>query len=138
MRTNADDYKVFLEVYPGGGTRRNPKRKNAGSATAAPAEGPSPAEVDRVFEEHLQRMARGGTWGDNMEIQAFAREFDTNVQIYQRELAYVIQAPGGSGRPYAQIAYHVSPRVFIDYEPFLTFCTDLGALFVNTKHRRTP
>lgn len=109
MRTNADYYKMFLEVYPGGGTRRNPKRKNAGSASMQP--GPSAADIDRVFEEHVVRMARGGTWGDNLEIQAFASTFDTNVQIYQRELSYVIQAPGEHAKNTAHIAYHVRLRV---------------------------
>lgn len=96
---------MFLEVYPGGGTRRNPKRKTAGASSLA---GPSAADTRRVFQEHVARMARGGVWGDNMEIQAFTAAFDWSVKIYQFDMAYVIPAPSGEdeGRT-AHIAYHV-------------------------------
>ena len=111
MRANNDYYKMFLEVYPGGGTRRNPKRKNAGAAHLQP--GPSAEDIDRVFNEHVDRMAKGGTWGDNIEIQAFAAAFDVNVRIYQRELAYMITSPSGNSQITAHIAYHVSSRVIL-------------------------
>lgn len=108
MREHANYYKMFVEVYPGGGTRRNPKRKNAGSSSWSALAGPSPADIDRVFQDHLNRMARGGVWGDNMEIHAFASAFDINVKIYQFDLSYILAAPGGAERPYVHIAYHVS------------------------------
>ncbi|KAK0347734.1 hypothetical protein LTR94_001261 [Friedmanniomyces endolithicus] len=82
MRDNAAYYKQFIDVHPGGGIRRNPKRKNAGSysspANAAP---PSEADIDRVFESHLLSMARGGTYGDNMEITAFASAYDVDLAV---------------------------------------------------------
>lgn len=64
-------------------------------------------------------MAQKGTFGDNLEIQAFAREFGVDVKIYQREHAYVIAADYGTGnggrtmpgedqRKIVHIAYHVS------------------------------
>lgn len=62
-------------------------------------------------------MAQKGTFGDNLEIQAFAREFGVDVKIYQREHAYVISADYGAGaariaageeRKVVHIAYHVS------------------------------
>ena len=89
--------------------RRNPKRKNAG-AYSSPANftPPSPADIDRVFDSHLQSMARGGTYGDNMEITAFSQAFDYDVKIYQRDFAYMVSgSQGGDGsRPVAHIAYH--------------------------------
>ena len=57
---------------------------------------------------HLARMAEGGTWGDNMEITAFASAYNVDVKIYQKDFAYVIT--GGSDvkeRPVVHIAYHV-------------------------------
>lgn len=111
MRAHAEYYKQFIDVYPGGGIRRNPKRKNAGaysSPTNAPA--PSEADIDRVFESHLQRMAKGGTYGDNMEITAFSSAYDVDVKIYQRDFAYMVTGGGGaedSNRPVAHIAYHI-------------------------------
>ncbi|PNS18865.1 hypothetical protein CAC42_5404 [Sphaceloma murrayae] len=108
MREHASYYKQFLDVHPGGGVRRNPKRKTT-AAQSSPLnfERPAPEDVDRVFEQHLTTMARGGTWGDNMEIQAFSSAFNTDVKIYQRDFAYMMAAADSRElRPVAHIAYH--------------------------------
>ncbi|CAK4030407.1 cysteine protease [Lecanosticta acicola] len=109
MREHADYYKQFIDVHPGGGIRRNPKRKNAG-AYSSPANfvPPSAADIDRVFESHLQSMARGGTYGDNMEITAFSSAYDYDVKIYQRDFAYMVSGSAGDERirQVAHIAYH--------------------------------
>lgn len=108
MREHAAYYKQFIDVHPGGGIRRNPKRKNAG-AYSSPANYSSPSgeDIDRVFEGHLLSMARGGTYGDNMEITAFSSAFNVDVKIYQRDFAYMITGGGdGFERPVAHIAYH--------------------------------
>ncbi|GAB7346869.1 hypothetical protein MBLNU459_g1951t1 [Dothideomycetes sp. NU459] len=111
MREHADYYKMFIDVHPGGGMRRNPKRKNVGAysspATIAP---PSEADIDRVFQGHLASMARGGTYGDNMEISAFSSAFNVDVKIYQRDFAYMVSGAspdGDEARRVAHIAYHV-------------------------------
>lgn len=110
MRENADYYKQFIDVHPGGGIRRNPKRKNAG-AYSSPASflPPSTDEIDRVFESHLESMARGGTYGDNMEITAFSSAFGYDVKIYQRDFAFMVTGSHGddTSRPVAHIAYHM-------------------------------
>lgn len=110
MREQASYYKQFIEVHPGGGARRNPKRKNAGSfSTPFNAVGPSAAEIERVFEGHLKQMAQGGTYGDNMEISAFSSKFRVAVKIYQRDFAYLVSAvPQGTEEKVVHIAYHVS------------------------------
>ena len=103
---------MFINVHPGGGVRRNPKRKNAGAfSTPVDYSTPTPEEINRVFESHLEQMAKGGTYGDNMEIQAFSEKFGVDVKIWQRDLAYVIsgrQEAEVVNRPIAHIAYHVS------------------------------
>ncbi|KAI4144462.1 MAG: hypothetical protein L6R39_004171 [Caloplaca ligustica] len=106
MRAESDYFKNFLEVHPGGGSRRNPKRKNAGSfSTKTDAGGASAAEVDAAFQGHLSRMAKGGTYGDNMELVAFAKTFNVDVTIYKREFAYQVYAERGPARQ-LHIAYH--------------------------------
>lgn len=112
MRDHAAYYKQFIDVNPGGGTRRNPKRKNAGAFNSpATIATPSEADIDRVFEGHLDVMARGGTYGDNMEITAFSSAFGVDVKIYQRDFAYMVSGAGDYGdqtdRPVAHIAYHM-------------------------------
>lgn len=109
MREHADYYKQFIDVYPGGGQRRNPKRKNAGVySTPVTFTPPTAEEIDRVFQGHLNSMARGGTYGDNMEISAFCSAFGVDVKIYQQDFAYMVPAPDtGVVKPVAHIAYHV-------------------------------
>jgi hypothetical protein len=109
MRAHADYYKAFLDVQPGGGTRRNPKRKNAGAySTPASLKPPTPEEIDRAFEQHVERMAKGGTWGDNLEIVAFAAAFNVDVRIYLSDFTYMVPGQGDEAtRGIAHIAYHV-------------------------------
>lgn len=109
MREHASYYKQFIDVHPGGGTRRNPKRKNAGAfSTPVSYSSPTAEEIDRIFESHLESMAKGGTYGDNMEITAFSSAFEVDVKIYQRDFAYMVTGNGGEGsnRAVAHIAYH--------------------------------
>lgn len=117
MREHASYYKQFVDVHAGGGIRRNPKRKNAGAySTPISTLAPTAEEVERVFEAHLARMAKGGTYGDNMEISAFSAAFCVDVKIYQRDFAYMVSGGvgsiggggGGEKRQVAHIAYHVS------------------------------
>ena len=132
MRKHADFYKQFIEVNPGGGTRRNPKRKNAGAySTPFNAAPPTAEEIDRVFEGHLKQMAQGGTYGDNMEITAFCRAFNVDVKIYQAYFAYMV--PVKHEQPAAQvvhIAYHVSIMYIPSIVSKLTLVIDLGTLLV--------
>lgn len=107
MREHAEYYKQFIDVNPGGGIRRNPKRKNVRVASSSNFVPPSTTDIDRVFESHLQSMSRGGTYGDNMEITAFASAFDCDVKIYQRDFAYVVSSGQDGQRPVAHIAYHI-------------------------------
>lgn len=108
MRENAQYYKQFIDVRPGGGLRRNPKRKNTGSSTAhLSTTVPTQEEIDRNFESHLRSMARGGTYGDNMEITAFSKAFQVDVRIYQRDFAYVVSTAPMGTVPMVHIAYHV-------------------------------
>ena len=109
MRDHSSYYKQFIDVHPGGGVRRNPKRKNAGAySTSFTARQPTQEEIDKVFESHLSQMAKGGAYGDNMEISAFSTAFNVDIKIYQREFAYVVSAQGSEGdRPMMHIAYHV-------------------------------
>lgn len=95
MRQNAEHFKEFLSVNPGGGSRRNPKRKNAG-AISTPVEyvPPTQEEIDAAFEYKLKDMAKGGTYGDHAEITAFANAFNCNVHIFQSDYTYAIPPKG--------------------------------------------
>jgi len=110
MREHPDNFKNYITVEVGGGHRRNPKRKTTGAFngpltfTAATDE-----EIMRAYEAHLDRMAQGGTYGDNLEIIAFAQAFNTDIKIYKAEYAYYVRATDdGAERTVAHIAYHVS------------------------------
>lgn len=87
-------------------------------------------------------MAKGGTYGDNMEISAFTSAFGIDVKIYQADFAYMIPAPDtGSTKQIAHIAYHVCGAGEVQlaklpaYDSMLTFDRplDLGTLFLDTE-----
>lgn len=112
MRDHKLDFTPFLDVLPGGATRRNPKRKNARGYSNYASALPSPEEVDRAFEDRLCRMAQGGTYGDNMEIVAFTSAYMADVIVVQTDKSYFISGPRGEHLKHTCcIAYHVSYMV---------------------------
>ncbi|KAF4308754.1 Ovarian tumor otubain [Botryosphaeria dothidea] len=108
MRDHASEFKAFISVNPGGGVRRNPKRKNVGAySTPYNQQAPTEEEIEQTFQRHLETMAKGGTWGDNVEVQAFARAFDVTVKIYHRDFAYYVTPfQDEQKRTIVHIAYH--------------------------------
>ncbi|MCJ1360633.1 MAG: hypothetical protein MMC33_010641 [Icmadophila ericetorum] len=113
MREHADFYKQFIDVRSGGGVRRNPKRKNAGGYSSPVNQTPpTPQEIDAFFESHLQSMAKGGTYGDNMEVVAFSAAYKVNVNIHQRDFSYMVSGTDNmedidnTDRRVLYIAYH--------------------------------
>ena len=69
----------------------------------------TPAELDAAFESHLSRMAKGGTYGDNMEVVAFSKAYNVDLIIYKREHALCVKVDETSAAPkMLHIAYHVS------------------------------
>jgi OTU domain-containing protein 3 len=112
LRANASYFKAFINVAP---VRRAPRRRAAASSNQD-FETFTENEIDKAFEERMQRMEKSGVFGDNMEIQAFAREFNVNVKIFRKDYAYVISADNTSGnavqssegRGFVYVAYHVS------------------------------
>lgn len=92
MRRHPDEFKRFVTVHPGGGIRRNPKRKTTSSVRQqihhyrpphqAHTDLPSEADIERAFALSLDLMAQGGTYGDNAEIIAFARRFRVGIRIW--------------------------------------------------------
>lgn len=115
MRHHADYYKQFLSVphqakKSGGGGGDGGVTKGGRGRSNTLHQAPSKDAIDDAFQQHLRRMAQQGVYGDNLEICAFAREFDCDVKIYQREFAYVVTGGDGSdkegGRKMLHIAYH--------------------------------
>ncbi|KAF4635666.1 hypothetical protein G7Y89_g2434 [Cudoniella acicularis] len=109
MRGDSDWYKQFIDVPTGGGFRRNPKRKNVGASSSTfQYTPPTQEQIDAVWEAHLDRMAKGGTYGDNMEIRAFTKAYNMDVRIFDdnHNDYYVKAADDGVTRPVAYIAYH--------------------------------
>ena len=113
MKNNPDRFKSFLVVHPGGGSRRNPKRKNHGSlATSAIAAGPTPEEVDAAYKQHMKTMAKTGVYGDNLEIIAFAEAFKVDIMIFSEEgrFFYYVRCEKAEGEtaPMLCIVHHAS------------------------------
>ncbi|KAL9124741.1 MAG: hypothetical protein Q9217_005960 [Psora testacea] len=83
MRDHPEAFKAFVTVNPGGGIRRNPKRKNAGALrdNFDPTP-PTDADINTAFALSLEVMARGGTYGDNAELIAFSSKFHVDIRIW--------------------------------------------------------
>jgi OTU domain-containing protein 3 len=88
MKEHEDHFKKFIEVHPGGGTRRNPKRKNVASAPVSVYHEPTDEERTRAFDNHLDSMAQAGTWGGHLEITAFVGAYNCRVNIWQSHIVY--------------------------------------------------
>ncbi|KAF2188293.1 cysteine proteinase [Zopfia rhizophila CBS 207.26] len=95
---NKDHYASFIAVHPGGGTRRNPKRKNVNAPYRVNNTLPSQEDIDRQFDKHVQEMRRTGTWGDNMELTAFSSEYNVYIRIWQEDLCYLVSPRPGALR----------------------------------------
>lgn len=65
--------------------------------------------VEEDFDAYLGRMAVDGTYGDNLEIVAFARRYGRYVKIYQPDLVYVVSPDdGGSSESDASVSASVA------------------------------
>ena len=118
MTANSDHFKSFIIVHPGGGIRRNPKRKNAGSfSTPLNAPAPTEGEIEATFQRYLKTMAQGGSYGDNLEIVAFASAFQVNVWIFAEQHGefYTVAPPKSAGEVTrtVYIVHHVSDTLYL-------------------------
>ncbi|MCJ1293117.1 hypothetical protein MMC34_004670 [Xylographa carneopallida] len=84
MRENAHIYRDFTAVDAGGAIRRNSRRSTASYGTIN-HQMPSEGEIDQRFHDNLDAMARQGTYGDHLEIQAFCEAYEVDVKIYQKD-----------------------------------------------------
>ncbi|KAK8231618.1 hypothetical protein HDK77DRAFT_67708 [Phyllosticta capitalensis] len=109
VENNVDLFKPFVTVTP---SRRNPKRKGVSVySTPYDEQKPTEQEIDRVFYERLHEMRQGGTWGDNVEVQAFANVYKCIVKIWKTAGSYEITPFADQGKQNAvedavHLAYH--------------------------------
>ncbi|KAF2195942.1 cysteine proteinase [Delitschia confertaspora ATCC 74209] len=104
VRDHKDHYINFVPVNE---VRRS-NRRHKGSSSREIAS-PSQDEREKKFEMRLQQMAKTGTWGDNVEIVAFAAAYDVQVNVWQREYNYTLPDDAASSSlPKVQVAFHVS------------------------------
>jgi OTU domain-containing protein 3 len=106
MKDHPHEFIDYLEFYPGGGIRRNAKRKcTSPTSSSDDLTPPSQHEIHLAYKAHLKRMARKGTWGGHMEIVAFTKAYNMDVRVHQRSnVPYFVQA-GNDGVGIAHIAY---------------------------------
>ena len=142
IRSKPDHFKQFITVFPGGGIRRNPKRKNPGSlSNRSDLAGPTPTEIEASFQRHLKTMAQGGAYGDNMEISAFASRFQVEVWIYEEGSTHSYSVKPGHGLPEATrtayIVHHVSIQLLLDTEMHVNLIsiTAIRTFLIHQKHR---
>ena len=117
MRANADFYRPYMAVN---NTRRNPKRKATACSNRIDTTHHSEAELQRLFDLHVEKMGKPGEWADNMEISAFASALNVHVRLWHHDYVYlcsphVFDNPNGDSkdqRATLNVAYHVSQSPF--------------------------
>jgi OTU domain-containing protein 3 len=116
MKANADFYRQYMAVNS---VRRNPKRK---TATAAASDVDTAyyneEQLQKQFDDHVEKMGQPGEWADNMEVSAFASALNVHVRLWQADFTYLFspredysshEASGAvDDRQTLHIAYHVS------------------------------
>jgi len=117
MKQHAAFYRQYMTVN---NVRRNPKRKTAAAAAASnrlETTACTEEELQRQFEQHVEKMGQPGEWADNMEVSAFASAFHVHVRLWQADYTILISPsfdhqydkPGAvDDRQTLHIAYHVS------------------------------
>lgn len=113
MHEHSDYFKQFLSI-PAAPKKKKKTKKSAAGGGGGGYQPPSESAIDAEFAQHLKRMSQQGVYGDNIEICAFARRYNCDVKIYQREFAYVVVGGNGGGdgggdggqRKLVHIAYH--------------------------------
>ncbi|KAF2645337.1 cysteine proteinase [Massarina eburnea CBS 473.64] len=113
MKDNSDFYRQYMAVN---NVRRNPKRKTAAALhTPLDTSSCSEADLQRQFEDHVEKMGQPGEWGDNMEVSAFASALNVHVRLWQADYTYLIsprvhytseKADCVDNRQVLHIAYH--------------------------------
>lgn len=134
MREHPDQFKAFVIANPGGGIRRNPKRKNAGALRESfDPTPPSEADINTAFNLSLDIMARGGTYGDNAEVIAFSLRFHVDIRIWSAAIRAFLnidcKAEAGETPQTLYIVHHVSYHYHPLSNYLMTF-TDLRALLI--------
>ncbi|KAF2248788.1 OTU-domain-containing protein [Trematosphaeria pertusa] len=113
MRENSDFYRQYMAVN---NVRRNPKRKTtAALPTRIDTTYHTEEELQKQFEEHVEKMGQPGEWADNMEVSAFASALNVHVRLWQADYTYLFSPriyylPDGpddvDDRQVLHIAYH--------------------------------
>ncbi|KAF1955886.1 cysteine proteinase [Byssothecium circinans] len=88
MKDNADFYRQYMAVN---NVRRNPKRKTAAALhTRIDTSSFTEADLQKQFEEHVEKMGQPGEWADNMEVSAFASALNVHVRLWQADYTHLI------------------------------------------------
>lgn len=105
LRENPDNYKPFINYD---GDRRGTRTRTRGRHSPT-TEAPEDVEekIGAAWEQYLASMSELGTWGDNLEIRAFACAFGRTVRVHRGSEHQDIVADKVKNMM-VQIAYHVS------------------------------
>jgi hypothetical protein len=107
MREHPDSFKPWISVE---GNRRSKRRITRSTSSRFTFRGATEEQTERAWEDYLECMAQDGTYGDHLEITAFAKAYCTDVMIFRQYgnppepiSAYDDNIP----RPTVYIAHHV-------------------------------
>jgi hypothetical protein len=107
MRTSSHEFKEFININIGDGYRRNSPR--AGHSSNVKDKSPSPDDIERNWENYLERMSKDGVYGDNLTLKAFVMAYGVDLQVFTKDGDYKINFENDKvAEKNVMIAYHVS------------------------------
>ncbi|CAD6448570.1 a0f93c4e-8b56-4bcd-8d4a-7867cbbd8793-CDS [Sclerotinia trifoliorum] len=92
MRAHPDDFKLFI---PAGSIKKNPRRRVA-AAGHIDNNAAADAELERCFQNRLEKMSRPCEWGDHVELAAFAKAYKVDVTVWHN--VYKTSQPAEDGK----------------------------------------
>jgi hypothetical protein len=106
MAEYPEDFKSFIQVLPGGGYRRNARRKAAAEVSSWNLI-PTRAAIDRGYNEYVGRMKKNSCWAGDLELRAFTKAYDMDLTIH---FGYTsprqMKAHDHEDRPMVHVAFH--------------------------------
>ncbi|KAL1652969.1 hypothetical protein SLS61_004590 [Didymella pomorum] len=114
--------EFYRQYMAANNLRRNPKRTTtAAQPTRIDTTYYTEEQLQKQFEEHVEKMGQPGEWADNMEVSAFASALNVHVRLWQADYTYVF-----------------SPRIYYSQNDDLNAEDDRRTLHIAYHVRSTP
>lgn len=146
MAEHPEDFKPFIQILPGGGYRRNARRKAAAEVSSWNLL-PTRAAIDRGYNDYVGRMKQNACWAGDLELRAFTKAYDMDLTVhFGSELPHKIKARDNEDRPMAHVVFHGGEnrhysavrKVYLPSPPSSDASSDTSSIVAEDEHQEEP